>query len=120
MKITSYKELIAYKKAYELVKVVYDITANFPQEERYGLLAQIRRSAVSIPSNIAEGYMRGSREYIQFLKIAWGSCAELETQLSLSKDLSLCNKTQYEKANGLLQEVMKLIRTYINKLAASR
>jgi four helix bundle protein len=86
--IKSYKELIAYQKSYELVLHIYRITRSFPKEEVYGMTSQIRRAAVSIPSNISEGYMRGSKEYIQFLKIALGSAAELETQLSLSKDLA--------------------------------
>lgn len=116
MKITSYKELIAYKKGYELVKIVYGMTKEFPKEEIYGLSSQMRRASVSIPSNIAEGYMRGSKEYIQFLKIALGSCAELETQISLSKDLNFCNEDVFKRALGLTQEVIKLLITYINKL----
>ena len=120
MKISSYKDLIAYKKGYELVKIIYEITRGFPKEEMYGLTNQIRRSAVSIPSNIAEGYMRGSRQYVQFLRIAWGSCAELETQLSLSRDLSFYQEEDFNKSYSLLQEVMKLLRTYIDKLTANR
>lgn len=75
MKVNSYKELIAYKKSYELAKIIYSITKMFPKEEIYGMSSQMRRSAVS---NIAEGYRRGSKEYVQFLRIALGSCAELE------------------------------------------
>lgn len=116
MKINSYKELIAYQKSYELVKLIYQITKNFPKEEMYGLISQIRRSAISIPSNIAEGYMRGSKEYIQFLKIFLGSCAELETQISLSKDMGFCCETDFIKIYGLLEEVTKLLKTYITKL----
>ena len=116
MSIKSFKELIAYQKSYELVKLVYIITKEYPKEEMYGMTSQIRRAAVSIPSNIAEGYMRGSREYIQFLKIAFGSSAELETLLSLSKDLGLCEELDISKAVNLLQEVMKLLRTYLDKL----
>ncbi|MFA6450845.1 MAG: four helix bundle protein [bacterium] len=84
----SHKELIAYQKSYHLCLDVYKITKTFPKEEMYGIVSQMRRAAVSIPSNIAEGYARKNRtEYIQFLRIACGSLAELETQLSLSKDL---------------------------------
>jgi four helix bundle protein len=116
MKINSYKDLEAYKKGSELVKVIYKITKNFPKEETYGITSQIRRASVSIPSNIAEGYMRGSKEYIQFLKMALGSCAELETQLSLSKDLSFCNESDFNKVYGLNEEIIKLLRTYINTM----
>ncbi len=116
MKIESYKELEAYKKGYELVKTIYQMTIKFPKEEMYGITSQIRRASISIPSNIAEGYMRGSKEYVQFLKISLGSCAELETQLSLSKDLNFCNEEEFNKVYGLNQEVMKLLRTYINRI----
>jgi len=117
LKVKSYKDLDAYKKSYEVAKQVYNITKSFPKEELYGLSAQTRRCAVSVPSNIAEGYMRGSKEYIQFLKIALGSAAELETQLSLSRDLGFCKDSQFEEAYQLNQEVIKLLKTYINKLS---
>ena len=116
MEVKSYKELIAYQRSYELVKVVYKITKEFPKDELYGMTSQIRRSAISIPSNIAEGYMRGSKEYIQFLKVALGSCAELETQLALSSDLDFCDQQAFKKAYELNTETMKLLTTYINKL----
>ncbi|MBI5185350.1 MAG: four helix bundle protein [Nitrospinae bacterium] len=112
----SYKELIAYKKSYELTKLIYELTSLFPKEELYSLTSQIRRCAVSIPSNIAEGYMRGTKEYIQFLKIAMGSAAELETQLQLSFDLGYCKSEIFKTAYNLDQEVMKLLSTYISKL----
>lgn len=117
MKITDYKELVAYQKAYEVARLVYELTKGFPKEEIYGLTSQLRRSAVSIPSNIAEGYMRGSKEYIQFLKVALGSAAELETQLSLSRDFGFCNGNEFNEVYELNQEVMKLLKTYINKLS---
>ena len=82
----------------------------------YGLTSQIRRAAVSIQSNIAEGFMRGSKEYIQFLKIALGSAAELETQLSLSKDLGYCCIDKFNILNGLTKEVLRLLTSYINKM----
>ena len=119
MKVMSYKELIAYQKGYEVARIVYALTKTFPKEEMYGLTNQIRRSAVSIPSNIAEGYMRGSKEYIQFLKIALGSAAELETQLSLSKDLGFCNNNVFDQVYGLNQEVIKLLKTYIKRIGSS-
>ena len=116
MKITSYKELTAYKKGFDLVKGIYKVTAVFPKEEMYGLTSQIRRAAVSIPANIAEGYMRGSREYVQFLKIAMGSTAELETLLTLSRDLKIRSDSAFDKINELIDEIMKLLRTYIKKI----
>ena len=119
MEIKSYKELIAYQKSKELVKVIYVLTKDFPKEELYGLTSQIRRSAISIPSNIAEGYMRGSREYIQFLKIALGSCAELETQLELSKEVGICNSSDFNKPYELNTEITKLLITYIKKMERS-
>ncbi|MBN2483756.1 MAG: four helix bundle protein [Candidatus Omnitrophica bacterium] len=112
----SYKELGAYQKSYDLVIMIYKMTQKFPKDEMYTMTSQIRRSAISIPSNIAEGYMRGSKEYIQFLKIALGSCAELETQLSLSKDISLCNQKEYDQAISLLSEVIKLLMTYVKRI----
>lgn len=116
MEIKSYKELIAYTKGRELVKAVYEMTRKFPKEEMYGITSQIRRSSISIPSNIAEGYMRGSKEYVQFLKVALGSCAELETQLSLSKDLGFCKELDFSKAYNLNEEIIKLLKTYVNKI----
>lgn len=112
-KITSYKELIAYQKAYQLVLEIYRLSGSFSKEELYGLTSQIRRAAVSVPSNIAEGAMRGSREYLQFLKVALGSAAEVETQLSLCKDLGFCGIDAYKPVHDLSQEVLRLLRTYI-------
>lgn len=120
MEIKSYKELTAYTKSYEAVKSVYKITQRFPKEEIYGLVTQMRRAAISVPSNIAEGYMRGRNEYIQFLKIALGSCAELETQLSLSRDMGLCSLDDFKNTYELNIEVIKLIKTYLSKLTIKR
>ena len=117
--VKSYKELLAYQKSYGLVLSIYELTQVFPGEERYGLTSQMRRSAVSIPSNIAEGWMRGSKEYAQFLRIALGSAAELETQLSISRDLGYCNPERHDALQAPLEETMKLLRTYIGKIANS-
>lgn len=116
MKISSYKELTAYQKSYELVKQLYFVTKRFPKEEMYSLTSQIRRASVSIPSNIAEGYMRGSKEYVQFLKMALSSAAELETQIKLSKDLGFLNSNDFKILNGLVIEVMKLLTVYLKKI----
>ncbi len=86
--IKSYKDLDVWKKSIELVKQVYSLTQGFPKEEIYGLTSQMRRCAVSIPSNIAEGKTRQHvNEYIQFLYIGLGSCAELESQVIIAKEL---------------------------------
>jgi four helix bundle protein len=88
-KLKNFKELIVWQKAYKLTLEIYKITAGFPKDEQYGLSAQMRRAAVSVVSNIAEGYTRkGIGEYINFLSIAYASLAELETQVLLSEDLS--------------------------------
>lgn len=114
--VRDYKELIAYQKAYDLVLRTYRLTASFPKEELYGLTGQIRRAAVSVPSNIAEGFMRGSKEYIQFLKIALGSAAELETQLTLSRDLGYCGQDEFENMRNLVKEVLRLLTAYIKRV----
>ena len=117
MKIESYKELEAYKKGYKVSLLVYKLTNNFPKEEMYGIISQMRRAAISVPSNIAEGYMRGSNEYIQFLKVALGSATELDTQLSLSVDIGFCKAEDVTETQLLNEEVIKLLKTYISKLS---
>lgn len=108
-----YSELMAYRKSYELVLQLYKVTSLFPKDEMFGLTSQIRRAAVSVPSNIAEGYMRGTKEYVQFLKIALGSAAELETQVSLSKDLGYLGANESERLQHSLKEVLCLLTSYI-------
>ena len=116
-KIKSYKELIVYQKAYKLALESYKATKDFPKEEIYGLVSQMRRSAVSIPCNVAEGYRRGHRkEYIQFLYMAHGSCGELETLLSLCFDLGLINKETFEKIYPMQEEVSRLLYGLIASL----
>jgi len=86
--LKNYKELKVWQKSYELCLTIYKITKEFPSDERYSLTQQIRRCAVSVPSNIAEGYGRKSTpEYVRFLYIAYGSICELETQILLAGDL---------------------------------
>ena len=94
----THKDLDVWKLSIDLVKDVYNITKTFPQSEIYGLTSQIRRCAVSIPSNIAEGSARSSnKEFIQFLYIALGSCAELETQLIISKEINVVSNFDLTK-----------------------
>lgn len=110
-----YKELHVWQKAMELVEEVYKLTGDFPKEEMYGLTSQIRRSAVSIPSNIAEGSSRaGTKEFIQFLSIARGSAAELETQLILSSRLGY--SADNETALSLLTSVRQMTNALIRAL----
>lgn len=117
MYVSSYKDLILWQKSISLVEEIYLLTENFPQNENYGLISQMRRAAVSIPSNIAEGYRRNSRaEYIQFLYISFGSASELETQLIICERLNKLDKFNYVKVNGLLIEIIKLLSTYIQNL----
>jgi four helix bundle protein len=113
----SYKDLFVWQKAYKLSLLVYEKTAKFPRSETYSLTQQVRRSAISIPSNIAEGYYRGSKkEYINFLHIAYGSGAELETQVLLAKDLRYLEADDFDAITSLLSEVMKMLNTLIAKI----
>lgn len=116
-KISSYKDLIVWQKAFELSILAYKVTKNFPKGELYGLCSQIRRCAVSIPSNIAEGYSRHRRlEYVQFLQIAFASGAELETQILIAKELGYLTLGAFKEVNGLLQEVQKMLNSLIGKV----
>lgn len=116
----SYRELKVWQKSMELVVAVYDLTERFPREELYGLTSQVRRSAVSIPSNIAEGKYRGTRkDYVQFLRIAYSSGAELETQIEISKRLPSTQHLDYKRIDQALVEVMKMLNTLIRNLAYS-
>lgn len=113
--IKSYKDLMVWQKSIRLVREIYLVTAQLPKEEIYGLSSQMRRAAISMPSNIAEGQQRrGTKEFIQFLKIAYGSGAELETQLVILKDLY--TKVDISKAEFLLDEIQKMLNSLINKL----
>ncbi len=115
--IHSYKDLIVWQKSMDLVTEIYAVTGKFPADERFGLTSQMRRAAVSIPSNIAEGRRRGSKkEYAQFLRISYGSGSELETQIEISKRLFFTEENRYEKADILLNEVMRMLQTIIKKL----
>ena len=101
----------------ELVLEIYLLTEKFPKEEIYGLTSQLRRAAVSIPSNIAEGRCRGTRkEFRQFLLTAFGSAAELETQLMISRKLTKTKNLDYSKIDRLLAEILKMLNSIIKKL----
>ena len=115
--IKSHKDLIVYQKAYELALKTYKVTEIFPKAEQYGLVQQMRRASISIPSNIAEGYRRKSRkEYIQFLNIAYGSAGELDTQVSLAHDLGMLQDDAFVVLQSLCEEVSKLLFKIIKSL----
>ncbi len=116
-KIHSYKDLTVWQKAIDLTEAIYNLVKYFPREEMFGLTSQIKRASVSIPSNIAEGRRRGSRkEFSQFLRIAYGSGSELETQLHIAKKLGFGNNLDYNKAEQLLLEVMKMLNKMLTTL----
>ena len=109
MTVGNYRELLVWQKAMEVVKVVYSLVSRLPMEERFALSDQMRRSAVSIPSNIAEGQARNSTsEFVRFLSIAQGSRAELETQLLLCVELGFLSEADIKVAMGLLEEITKM------------
>ena len=115
--IKSYRDLVAWQRARELVKEVYVLTAEFPVHERFGLASQMNRAVVSIPSNIAEGYGRATtQDYLHFLRIARGSAYELETQLVLAEDLGLSSRVESSKVGGTLQEVVRLLQGLVASL----
>jgi four helix bundle protein len=117
--ILSYRDLDVWKNAMDLVEAVYKVTADFPAEEKYGLSSQIRRCAVSVPSNIAEGFMRKStKEYIQFLYISLGSLGELDTQLEISNRLKyISNQESLNKQTLIIRkQLYGLVKSLKNKL----
>jgi len=117
MKSTDYKDLVLWKKAIELVKSIYSVTASFPKGELFGLTNQIRRAAVSIPSNIAEGQARRyNTEFIQFLYQSFGSLAELETQIIISKELNFIEVEYYNQILLNISEIRKMIHGLLNHL----
>lgn len=115
----TYRELHVWQRSVELVSAVYKLTEHFPKSELFALTSQMRRASVSIPSNIAEGFSRKSRpEYIHFLRIAFGSGAELETQLYIAKNLEFVSEKQAHESSALLEETMKMLNTLIASLVA--
>jgi len=109
--------LIAWQKAMDLVEEVYKITKGFPREETYGLVSQLRRAAVSVPSNIAEGHSRyGAREFAHCLSIAHGSLSEVETQLEIARRLAYVTSEQQARARDLLAETGRVINGLLNSL----
>ena len=115
--IKSFRDLNIWKDAITLVKVIYEITKTFPNSEVYGLISQIRRAAVSVPSNIAEGHMRRhTSEFRQSLFIALGSLAELETQVIIAFELGYIDRDLKEKVVQSVESLGKQIRSLVSKL----
>lgn len=109
-KILTYKDLIVWKKSVLLIKSIYMVTKKFPREELYSLTDQIRRAAISIASNIAEGYGRKShKEYLQFYSIAYGSALEVEAQIIISKEQGFITDNEYNETISLLTEIIKML-----------
>jgi four helix bundle protein len=119
-KISSYKDLVVWKKAMELVAEVYAATATFPREEMFGLTSQLRRSAVSVPSNIAEGQGRATKgEFIQFLAHARGSLFELETQVLIAGKLGYLSAELQGSLGEQVQEVARILNGLLTSLGVS-
>ena len=113
-KINTYKDLIVWQKSMELVSDVYSISKTFPVEEKFGIVSQLNRAAVSIPSNIAEGWGREtSKNYSQFLRISRGSLMELETLIIISKNLGFIEKEKQELISNRIEEVGKILQGLI-------
>ena len=112
-----FKELKVWQKAHRCVLEIYRDTGSFPADERFGLTAQIRRAAVSIASNIAEGCGRGGdKELARFLAIAAGSASEVEYQLLLAHDLTILSLDRHEHLDSLINEIKKMLNVFIQKL----
>ena len=117
MKIESYKDLIVWQKGMDLVIAVYELTKHFPREEMFALTQQMKRAAISIPSNIAEGSRRGSRkDFRHFLLNSYGSGAELETQIEIAKRLNFGKQDNIDKTRSIADEVMRMLNSMSFKL----
>jgi four helix bundle protein len=114
MQVHNYEKLTVWQKAMDLVFLIYKITGMFPKTEIYGLVSQMKRSAVSIPSNIAEGSRRKTKkDFAHFLVMAFGSGGELETQLKIAKKLEFVTMKEYNEVDILLNEIMKMLNKLI-------
>ncbi|MEM8835497.1 MAG: four helix bundle protein [Planctomycetota bacterium] len=117
MTIKSHRDLVAWQKALELSFAVYRETEAFPADERFGLISQSRRCAVSVPSNIAEGYGRGStRDYLRFLRTARGSLYELDTQFLIANGLGLVQERRHQRLQQRIDEVGRLLSGLIRSI----
>ena len=120
-KVSSYRDLVVWRKGIDLVKSIYLISGHFPADERFGLTTQIRRAAVSIPSNIAEGQARHTTgEFIHSVSHSEGSLAEVDTQLVIAIELGYCKKSDVEPAAALVTEMQKMLTALRRKLQDKR
>jgi len=116
----NYRDLIVWQKALRLVTEIYRHTKSFPKDEIYGLTSQIRRSSVSIPSNIAEGYGRNStQDYIRFLRIANGSLFELQTHLEIARNLDFLSYEKFTELYDLSREIERMLSSLLKKITPS-
>ena len=114
----SYRDLIVWQKSMNWVTFVYSVTSKIPESEKFGLISQIRRSSVAIPSNIAEGYGRNyKKNYSRFLQIARGSLFECQTQIEIAINLNYISKEDCKEINELSIEIEKMLSSLINKLS---
>jgi four helix bundle protein len=118
--IKSFRDLLLWQKAIQFAKEVYELTRGFPREERFGLTSQLRRAAVSVSSNIAEGHARQGREFTHFLSVARGSLAEAESQLLLAIELEFLKSEALAPALGLCTEIRRMAASLANKLTGPR
>jgi four helix bundle protein len=116
-KIKTYRDLLTWQKSLALVTEIYRVSRSFPKDEVYGLAQQMRRSAVSIPSNIAEGYGRNSTsDYVRFLRVASGSLYELQTQAEIALNLRYLKKSDFDKLYESSREIERMLSSLIRKL----
>lgn len=120
LNLNSHKDLIVYQKSIEFVTKIYETTNNFPKDELFGLTSQLRRAAISIPSNMAEGFARRhNKELTQFLYVSLGSAVEIETQLLIAKNINYINEEIYIMLTNLLSEISKMLIGLIHKLESN-
>lgn len=118
MKVQNFEQLIVWKVGVDITLDIYRLTRNFPREEKYGLVSQIRRAAVSIPSNIAEGFnRRQTQDFRRFLQIALGSAGELETQIIISCQLGFIAETETIEIRSKVTEEQKMLKRFVEKLS---
>lgn len=120
-RVRSYRDLEVWRRSKAFVVEIYRVTRNFPRFERFGLSDQMQRAAVSIPSNVAEGHIKGSDKAFAFhLSVALGSAAELDTQLEIALEIGYLQTEVYQRLATELQEIMKMLRGLLKVVAGSR
>jgi four helix bundle protein len=116
-KTRSYQDLIVWQKAVQLVTDIYSLTKKFPADERFGIISQLNRASISIPTNIAEGWGREtSKNYLQFLRTSRGSVMEVQTLLIISKNLGFVSQSEFESLSAKVEEVGKILQGLIKSV----